>query len=168
MRPLLRIKFGLIALMLTTLLLMGCGGGDEEDAASDAGDDSLAQRVAQIEAEQQGFRDFIRAHMENDHAPGQTGSAQPSANGVVQPTYTLSRDAASENEHAIVRWIADCSVRNYLNPDLPPEIIDREIEKTESEMWDSLESGQYVSFEAFIGTSFNFCRPRVVEPDEAN
>ena len=77
--------------------------------------------------------------------------------------YTLGRERASENEQEIVRWIAECSANSYLNLDLPEQVIEREVDEVEAEMWDALEIGQHSSFEQFIGLSFRLCHATLVD-----
>ena len=80
--------------------------------------------------------------------------------------YTLAKKDASENELEIVRWMADCTARTYLNPNLPKEVIEREVTESERRMWEALEAGQYGSFEAYIGMAFSFCQARIVEENQ--
>ena len=83
------------------------------------------------------------------------------------PLYSLRREKASENETEIVMWMADCAARTYLNPDLPTEVIDREIAESVDRMWNALETGQYSSFENYIGMAFRFCQAKLVKEGAA-
>ncbi len=150
-----RITHILIALLALAMLgLVGCGGDDEEEAAPGVTLEALDQRIKGIEG-------YIAAQVV---AKNEAKERNAGIDGyVAPPVYALKRKKASENEQAIVLWMADCAVNSYLNPGLPDQVREREITKTENEMWEALEGGQYVSFQQFIGQAFAFCQATLVE-----
>lgn len=160
---------------LCALFLLGataCGGDDEA-----AGELSTDDRLLALEAQMAGFTEYIVAQTQKEQElqsrqviveVGEDGEETVSTTAyIAPPLYSLRRADASENEQEIVLWMADCAARSYLNPDLPKEVIDREITETESRMWAALESGQYSSFENYIGMAFRFCQARIVEDGES-
>ena len=150
-----RITHILIALLALAMLgLVGCGGDDEEEAASGVTLEALDQRIKGIEGYIAG--QVVAKNEANERNAGIDGYVAP-------PVYALKRKKATENEQAIVLWMADCAVNSYLNPGLPDQVREREITKTENEMWEALEGGQYVSFQQFIGQAFAFCQATLVE-----
>ena len=167
------IRLRLLTLALCALAALGGSacfwGGDE------AGEDALTidERLLALEAQMESFQLYIAAQAELQAASesrqvvvevGEDGEEVVKTTAYIRPPlYSLKRADASENELEIVRWMADCASRTYLNPELPEEVLDREITQTESEMWDALASGQYSSFENYIGMAFSFCRAEVVE-----
>ena len=153
-----RLRLG-AAFLAALLLLAACGGDDESSSASGRSD---SERIAALEEQMRAFQEYIVAQAKKDRERG--GS---SANGQsAEPLYTLAKKDASENELEIVRWMADCTARTYLNPNLPREVIEREITESERRMWEALEAGQYGSFEAYIGMAFSFCQARIVEDNQ--
>ncbi len=147
------------ALIAALLVLAACGDDDESSSANGRSD---SERIAALEEQMKSFQDYIVAQAKKDRASG--GSSTNSQGSVAQ--YTLARKDASENELEIVRWMADCTARTYLNPNLPKEVIEREITESERRMWEALEAGQYGSFEAYIGMAFSFCQARIVEENQ--
>ena len=147
-----------VALLVALLVLAACGG-DDESATGDGG--SGSKRLAALEEQRKTFQEYIVAQAKKDRERG--GSLTSEVSG---PQYTLAKSNASENELEIVRWMADCTARTYLNPNLPKEVVDREIAESERRMWEALEAGQYSSFEAYIGMAFSFCQARIVEENE--
>ena len=148
-----------LAFMLLTVAIamaVGCGG-DDESASTDGKSDS--ERIAALEAQMKSFQDYIVAQAQRER----TGDGSLANGAAAGPQYTLAKKDASENELEIVRWMGDCTARAYLNPNLPEEVFNREIEESERRMWEALEVGQYSSFEAFIGMAFSFCQARTVE-----
>lgn len=148
-----------LLMLMTCLTFLGvaCGGdggeGDEVASATDTARlDALEERVSGIE----GYIAGQVAAQQNDGAD---------EDSMVKPVYALKRENASENEASIVRWIAECTADSYLNPDLPPEVRDREISKNEEQMWNALAIGQYVSFEQFIGQAYSFCQAVILQED---
>ena len=148
-----------VALLLALLVLAACGG-DDESASGDGGSDS--ERLTALEEQMKTFQEYIVAQAKKDR---ERGGSLTSGEGS-EPQYTLAKSNASENELEIVRWMADCTARTYLNPNLPREVVDREIAESERRMWEALEAGQYSSFEAYIGMAFSFCQARIVEENE--
>ncbi len=149
----------IIVMLLSIMVVAGCGGGDEESAANEV--DALAvlgERVAGIERYIAG-----QVALEEERKSGGGGRGMNGEGPVAEPVYSLARENASENELAIVLWMAECTTDSYLNPELPDQVRGREIENVEASMWEALETGQYVSFEQFIGQAFSFCRAIVVE-----
>ena len=146
------------ALLVALLVLAACGG--DERSSSDGRSDS--ERIAALEEQMKAFQEYIVAQAKKDRASG--GSSVDGQGS--EPLYTLARNDASENELEIVRWMADCTARTYLNPNLPKEVIEREITESERRMWQALEAGQYGSFEAYIGMAFSFCQARIVEENQ--
>lgn len=156
---LIRVTSRFLAVLLLTVAIataMGCGG-DDESASTDGNSDS--ERIAALEAQMKSFQDYIVAQAQRERAGGGSLASGEGAG----PQYALAKKDASENELEIVRWMADCTARTYLNPNLPEEVFNWEIEESERRMWESLEAGQYSSFEAFIGMAFSFCQARIVE-----
>ena len=121
-----------------------------------------AERIAALEEQMNTFQEYIIAQARKDREGGGS-SIDDQGSG---PPYTLAKKDASENELEIVRWMADCTARTYLNPNLPKEVIEREITESERRMWQALEAGQYGSFEAYIGMAFSFCQARIVEENQ--
>ncbi len=159
-----------VLLTLTMVLAAACGGdGEGEGGAEEL---STEDRFASIEARLTSFEQYIALQAQNQAAQGQQVVVEIGEEGqeivsttayIAPPLYSLRRADASENELEIVLWMADCGARTYLNPELPEEVIDWEIAKTESQMWEALENGQYSSFEEYIGQSFRFCRVEIVD-----
>ena len=149
-----------MALLLVVLVVAtgGCGGDDE---SASAGGKLDSERVAALEAQMKSFQDYIVAQAQKERAGG-----SPTNGSAVEHQYALAKENASENELEIVRWMADCTARTYLNPNLPEEVFNREIEESERRMWEALEAGQHNSFEAFIGMAFSFCQARIVEENK--
>ena len=135
-------------------------GGDDEGGSADASSNSA--RIAALEAQVKTFQDYIVAQAQKEGAGGGAVTNGKST----APLYTLAKENASENELEIVLWMADCTARTYLNPSLPEDVFNREIEESERKMWEALEAGQYNSFEAFIGMAFSFCQARIVEENQ--
>ena len=148
-----------LLLVAAMVAITGCGGEDEGASADGRSD---GERIAALEAQMKSFQDYIVAQAQKERAGG--GSITNGAS--VEPQYTLAKGNASENELEIVRWMADCTARTYLNPNLPEEVFNREIEESERRMWEALEAGQHSSFEAFIGMAFSFCQARIVEENQ--
>ena len=148
-----------LLLVVVTVALVGCGG-DDESASADGRSDG--ERIAALETQMKTFQDYIVAQAQKERAGG--GAVTNGA--AAEPQYKLTKENASENEVEIVSWMADCTARTYLNPNLPEEVFNREIEESERRMWDALEAGQYNSFEAFIGMAFSFCQARIVEENQ--
>ena len=156
-----------VALLLVLLcgLLIGCGGDDEE------GQLSPEQRMENMEAQLTGLQQFIAQEFAKDEGQQSVVVEVSEENGevvsttayIASPLYSLERSEASDNEIEIVEWMADCAAKTYLNPELPREVVQREVKETEERMWEALESGQYSSFEAYIGMAFSFCHARLVE-----
>ena len=146
-------RYVLLALLALLAVIPAACGGDDEEAATGITVESLDQRLAGIEG-------YIAAQVRKENErPGLAG-----VDGyVAEPVYALKRRQSSENEQAIVLFLAECSVESYLNPGLPDQIRDREIQETEDKMWEALEAGQYVSFETYIGQAFTFCEATLVE-----
>ena len=150
-----------LALLLVVLVVATAGCGGEDEGAS-AGGKSDSERITALESQMKSFQDYIVAQAQKERAGG--GS---STNGsAVEHQYALAKENASENELEIVRWMAHCTARTYLNPNLPEEVFNREIEESERRMWAALEAGQHNSFEAFIGMAFSFCQARIVEENQ--
>lgn len=155
------------------LLVAACGG-----AGGEGEEQTAEQRLTVLEAQMQSFQDYVvqQANKESDRThqaatPGELiigDGVDEDGNPIVRavPQYSLKYENASENEKEIVLWMADCSARTYLNPDLPAVVLDREVEEAAEKMWVALGMGQYQSFEHFIGQSFAFCQTHVVEDDE--
>ncbi len=154
--PGIRRCFVALMLVVVTVALVGCGGDDE---SASAGGEPDSERIAALETQMKSFQDYIVAQAQNERGSGGTVTNGAAA----ERQYTLAKENASENELEIVSWMADCTARTYLNPNLPEEVFNREIEESERRMWESLEAGQYTSFEAFIGMAFSFCQARIVE-----
>ena len=167
------VRLRLLALALCALAAIGAsacfwGDGDAEGSAL-----TTEERLLALEAQVESFMQYIAAQAELQAANearqvtvevGEDGEEVVKTTAYISPPlYSLKRADASDNEREIVRWMADCASRTYLNPDLPKEVLDREISQTEDEMWDALESGQYSSFENYVGMAFSFCRAEVVE-----
>ena len=167
------IRLRLLALALCALAALGAsacfwGGGDAGEGAM-----STEERLLALETQMESFVQYIAAQAELQAAGearqvvvevGEDGEEVVKTTAYIgPPLYSLKRADASENEREIVRWMADCASRTYLNPDLPKEVLDREIAQTEDEMWGALESGQYSSFENYIGMAFSFCRAELAE-----
>ena len=151
----------LLALLLVAAMIATAGcGGEDEGASADGKSDG--ERIAALEAQMKSFQDYIVAQAQRER----TGGSSLTNGAAVEPQYTLAKENASENELEIVRWMADCTARTYLNPNLPKEVIEREITESERRMWEALEAGQYGSFEAFIGMAFSFCQARIVEENQ--
>ncbi len=148
-----------VTLVVVTLSLAGCGSDDE---SSPGGGQSDSERLAALESQMQSFQDYIVAQAKKERE----GKGDAADGAAPEAQYTLEKGNASENEREIVLWMADCTARTYLNPNLPKEVVDREIAESERKMWEALEAGQYNSFEAFIGMAFNFCQARIVEENE--
>ena len=146
--------FTLLALAaLMALAPVACGGDGE------AVDD--AAKLAAFEERLRGVEGHIARQVvaENEASARNLG-----VDGyVAPPVYALKRSKATENEQAIVLWMAECAVNSYINPDLPDQVRERDVIKTENEMWEALEAGQYISFEQFIGQAFAFCQATLVE-----
>lgn len=147
------------ALLAVLLVLTACGGDDESSSANGRSD---SERIAALEEQMKTFQEYIVAQARKDREGG--GSSIDDHGS--EPLYTLAEKDASENELEIVRWMADCTARTYLNPNLPKEVIEREITESERRMWEALEAGQYSSFEAYIGMAFSFCQARIVEENQ--
>ena len=147
------------AILAALLFLTACGGDDESSSANGRSD---SERIAALEEQMKSFQEYIVAQAKKDRASGGS-SIDDQDSG---PLYTLAKKDASENELEIVRWMADCTARTYLNPNLPKEVIEREITESERRMWQALEAGQYGSFEAYIGMAFSFCQARIVEENQ--
>ena len=145
-----------IALLAVLLVLAACGGDDENSSADGRSD---SKRIAALEEQMKTFQEYIVAQARKDRERGGS-SIDGQSSG---PLYALAKKDASGNELEIVRWMADCAARTYLNPNLPMEVIEREITESERRMWEALEAGQYGSFEAYIGMAFSFCQARIVE-----
>ena len=159
-------------LTLTMLLAVACGGDDGADGSGATG--SPEDRIAELEARMTGFEQYIAAQVQLQQQQGQgqqvvveigeEGEEIVSTTAyIAPPLYSLRRQDSTENEQEIVLWMADCAARTYLNPELPEEVVNYEIEKTQERMWDALEGGQYSSFEDYIGQSFKFCRAEIVD-----
>ena len=166
-----RVSYCLALLLTLALLAMtGCGGDDEGDAA---GELSTDDRLAIMEAQMSAFQEYIVAQAQKETQQqsrqvvvevGEDGEEVVSTTAFISaPLYSLRRQDASENEEEIVLWMADCAARTYLNPDLPTEVVDHEIARSADQMWNALETGQYSSFENYIGMAFRFCQARIVE-----
>ena len=153
-----RLRLG-AALVAALLVLAACGGDDESSSANGRSD---SERISALEEQMKAFQEYIVAQAKKDREGG--GSSIDDQG--TEPLYTLSKKDASENEQEIVRWMADCTARTYLNPNLPKEVIEREITESERRMWEALEAGQYGSFEAYIGMAFSFCQARIVEENQ--
>ena len=139
-------------------LAVACGGGDGSGGAVEPG--SIEARVVSLEGKMANFEAYVVAQAQLQAEQAAAGGPAGTESEI---TYSLGKVNASENEQEIVRWMAECSANSYLNPDLPQQVIDREIDKAEAELWDSLEVGQYSSFEQFIGLGFRFCQATLVE-----
>ena len=150
-----RMRLG--AALLVALLVLSACGGDDESASADGR--STARGSRRWKRQMNAFQEYIVAQAKKDRERG--GSSIDAQSSM--PPYTLARKDASENELEIVRWMADCTARTYLNPNLPKEVIEREVTESERRMWEALEAGQYGSFEAYIGMAFSFCQARIVE-----
>ena len=150
-----------LALLLVVLVVATAGCGGEDESAS-AGGKLDSERVAALEAQMKSFQDYIVAQAQKERSGGDSLASGEAAG----PQYTLAKKDASENELEIVRWMADCTARTYLNPNLPEEVFNREIEESERRMWEALEAGQHSSFKAFIGMAFSFCQARIVEENK--
>ena len=162
-----------LALAICALAALGTSacffGGD------DAGEGALstAERVQILEAQMDSFQQYIAVQAElqatNEARQvvvevGEDGEEVLRTTAYIgPPLYSLNRADASENEQEIVLWMADCAARTYLNPELPEEVVDYEISKTQDRMWAALKGGQYSSFEDYIGQSFKFCRAEIVD-----
>ena len=143
----------LLALAAVVALVgVACGGDDEEAQA--AANAALEKRVRDIEGH------IARQVVAESEASGRNEGVD---GYVAPPVYALERTKATENEQAIVLWMAECAVNSYINPDLPDQVRERDVIKTENEMWEALEAGQYISFEQFIGQAFAFCQATLVE-----
>ena len=153
-----RLRLGIT--LLAALLVLAACGGDEESSSANGRSDS--ERIAALEEQMKTFQEYIVAQAKKDRERG--GSAIDNQGS--EPLYTLAKKDASENELEIVLWMADCTARTYLNPNLPKEVIEREITESERRMWEALEAGQYGSFEAYIGMAFSFCQARIVEENQ--
>ncbi len=153
-------KLRLGAAILVALLVLAACGGDDETFSGNGRSDS--ERIAALEEQMKAFQEYIVAQAKKDR---ERGGSSTHGHGA-EPLYTLAKKDASENELEIVRWMADCTARTYLNPDLPKEVIEREITESERRMWQALEAGQYGSFEAYIGMAFSFCQARIVEENQ--
>ena len=147
------------ALIAALLVLAACGGDDESSSANGRSD---SERIAALEEQMKNFQEYIVAQAKK----GREGGGSSIDDHGSEPLYTLAKKDASENELEIVRWMADCTARTYLNPNLPKEVIEREIAESERRMWEALEAGQYGSFEAYIGMAFSFCQARIVEENQ--
>ena len=148
-----RFVIPLLALM-TCMTFAGaaCGGEDEAEVAAEASRmDALEQRLSGIEG-------YIAGQVQAQQNGAAKTNGRVGDDLVAQPLYALDRENASDNEVSIVRWMAECTSDSYLNPELPPEVREREVGKVEAEMWNALAAGQYVSFEQFIGQAFSFCQ----------
>ncbi len=150
-------RYAAVVLLAVTIATAAGCGGDDESSSGDGKSDS--ERITALEAQMKTFQDYIVAQAQKERAGGGT----PANGAAPGPHYRLAKEDASENELEIVRWMADCTARTYLNPNLPEEVFNRETEESERRMWDALEAGQYNSFEAFIGMAFSFCQARIVE-----
>ncbi len=160
-------------LVLTMLLAVACGGDDGADGSGTTG--SPEDRLAEIEARMAGFEQYIAAQVQlQQQGQGQQVVVEIGEEGeeivsttafIAPPLYSLRRQDSTENEQEIVLWMADCAARTYLNPELPEEVVNYEIEKTQERMWAAIEGGQYSSFEDYIGQSFKFCRAEIVEEE---
>lgn len=134
-------------------MLLACGGDDEQASQSAV----LEQRVATLENKIKNFEEYIAAQALLQKQNSSAGALDG------ELSYRLEKNKASENEIGIVRWMAECSANSYLNPALPDQVKQREIEKVEQELWDALSAGQYTSFEQFVGPSFKFCSATILE-----
>ena len=154
------IKLHLGAALIAALLVLAACGGDDESSSANGRSDS--ERIAALEEQMKNFQEYIVAQAKKGRERG--GSSIDDQGS--EPLYTLAKKDASENELEIVRSMADCTARTYLNPNLPKEVIEREIKESEHRMWEALEAGQYGSFEAYIGMAFSFCQARIVEENQ--
>lgn len=143
----------LVLAALMALAPVACGGdGEAVDEAA---------RLAAFEERLKGVEGHIARQVV---AENEAGARNLGVDGyVAPPVYALKRSKAMENEQAIVLWMAECAVNSYINPELPDQVRERDVIKTENEMWEALEAGQYVSFEQFIGQAFAFCQATLVE-----
>lgn len=149
--------FSLVLLLAGVLfVLVACGGNDEQAGQSAV----LEQRVVTLENKMRNLEEYIAAQAVLQQQGGGTGASDS------ESSYNLEKEKASENEIGIVRFMAECSANSYLNPALPDQVKQREIEKVEQELWDALSSGQYTSFEQFVGPSFKFCSATILEESE--
>ena len=153
-----RLRLG-AALLVALLVLVACGG---DDGSSSADGRSDSERIAALEEQMKSFQEYVVAQAKKDRERGDS-SIDDQGSG---PPYMLAKRDASENELEIVRWMANCTARTYLNPNLPKEVIEREVTESERRMWEALEAGQYGSFEAYIGMAFSFCQARIVEDNQ--
>ena len=151
------IRLHLGAVLLVALLVLAACGSDDESSSANGRSDS--ERIVALEEQMKNFQEYIVAQAKKER---EVGDSSIVAQGF-EPLYTLAKKDASENEREIVRWMADCTARTYLNPNLRKEVIEREATESERRMWEALEAGQYGSFEAYIGMAFNFCQARIVE-----
>lgn len=150
-------RWAFVPLMILAAVALACGGGDDVDAAlGDAGavvsDLSDSERIVALEGEVAELTDLLFALYE-------TGGAVDEEGAPVVPTafYTLEREAAQENEREIVRQMAECFARGFLNPDLPQQAKEYYTRVKEEELWAGLAAGQYSSFEFFVGIAQNVC-----------
>ena len=173
-------KLKLVARLMPVVALcftaaVACGGGDE--GAEGAPQGTVEERLIAVEGQMHSLQEYVVAQAQKaagqKETPGQVvvldeggGDSDSPPSYRIVPQYSLSKDDASENEKEIVVWMADCAARTYLNPNLPAEVIDREIVESERRMWDALESGQYSSFENYIGMAFSFCQARIVQENQ--
>lgn len=151
-------RWAYLPLAIFAAVALGCGGGDDVDAAlgdvAGAVDTELTadERIEALEAEVTELTDLLFALYE-------TGGAVDGDGAPVVPVafYTLEREAAQENEREIVRQMAECFARGFLNPDLPQQAKEYYTREKENELWEGLGAGQYSSFEFFVGIAQNVC-----------
>lgn len=155
-----RMRIRAIALVgALALVALGVACGGEEPAAPGAvGSGSPEERIAALEARAKGFEEFMVAQSANAAAAAEAAEDE---SGFLD--YKLEREAATENERNIVRWMAECSARGYLHPGLPEQVLEREITEREELIWTGLAEGQYSSFNFLIGIVFTFCEADLVE-----
>ena len=161
----------LVLVLMSVALMLGCFWGDDEEDEVTVDD-----RIGNIEAQLTGFGAYLAAQQALLDEQQQRsvvvevsddeGEIVSTTAYIAPPLYSLKKGEASENEIEIVQWMADCAARTYLNPDLPEEVVEREVAVSEERMWTALESGQYSSFENYIGMAFNFCHARIVQEED--
>lgn len=151
----------LLAVFAAVAAVLGCGGGDDANAAlGDGSGETLSAdaRIEALEAEVSELTDLLFALYE-------TGGGEVDEEGapVLVAFYTLEREAAQENEREIVRQMAECFARGFLNPDLPQQAKEYYTRGKEDELWAGLAAGQYASFEFFVGIAQNVCFTPLVD-----
>lgn len=152
----------LLAVFVLAAAVLGCGGDDNADAAlgGDGSGEPLSAdaRIEALEAEVSELTDLLFALYETGGGEVDEGGAP-----VLVAFYTLEREAAQENEREIVRQMAECFARGFLNPDLPQQAKEYYTRGKEDELWAGLAAGQYSSFEFFVGIAQNVCFTPLVD-----